>query len=156
MIAPTIWCSRASEICSPRMRIRWYTDRGPLLVEIAGREPGTAVAFLGAYGVSFVQAQLDLWLGRPASLEPTQDQALAARLLYPERSGTLRRFDGIEQAQAVPGMWGFIQTTQVGEQASMYPDPPSPIAYFGAIAPTKAEAERILADAEAQLTIEIE
>jgi biotin carboxylase len=133
-----------------------YTDRGPLLVAIAGREPGTAVAFLGAYGVSFVQAQVDLWLGRPASLEPTQDQALAARLLYPERSGTLRRFDGIEQAQAVPGMWGFIQTTQVGEQALTYPDPPSPIAYFGAIAPTKAEAERILAEAEAQLTIEIE
>ncbi|MER8524572.1 acetyl-CoA carboxylase biotin carboxylase subunit family protein [Mesorhizobium sp. M1076] len=86
------------------VELRW-TKRGPVVIEFNPRLPGAPCPELIqlAYGVDLVTEHIKLVIGDEWDLRRSHSQTAAARLLIPDRDGTLE-IDGDSRAAAVPGV----------------------------------------------------
>ncbi|RMI36755.1 ATP-grasp domain-containing protein [Streptomyces triticirhizae] len=98
-----------------------WTAKGPELVEINRRIGGALVgeALCRALGVNVYHALIDTTLGRrPALLDgpqPTGD-ASALVLIYPDRTGTLVGWSGLDSLAAFPGEPEWYPTAAPGDR----------------------------------------
>ncbi|TIP23330.1 MAG: ATP-grasp domain-containing protein [Mesorhizobium sp.] len=87
------------------IEFRW-TKLGPVVIEVnprLGGPPGPQLVQL-AYGVDLVTEHIKLAIGEELDLRRKHSHTAAARLLVPDRDGTLDRIDGDRLAAAVPGV----------------------------------------------------
>ncbi|MCK1499358.1 acetyl-CoA carboxylase biotin carboxylase subunit family protein [Bradyrhizobium sp. 188] len=85
--------------------LRW-TKLGPVVIEVNPRLGGTPAPQLVqlAYGVDLVTEHLKVVVGRQSDLSTRQSHTAAARVLLPERDGTLDWITGESRAAALPGV----------------------------------------------------
>ncbi|MER8651514.1 acetyl-CoA carboxylase biotin carboxylase subunit family protein [Mesorhizobium sp. M1121] len=87
------------------IEFRW-TKRGPVVIEVnprLGGAPGPQLVQL-TYGLDLVTEHIKLVTGDQWSLRKRHSQVAAARILVPDRDGTLDWIDGDNRATAVPGV----------------------------------------------------
>ncbi|MER9312274.1 acetyl-CoA carboxylase biotin carboxylase subunit family protein [Mesorhizobium australicum] len=87
------------------IEFRW-TKRGPVVIEVnprLGGAPGPQLVRL-TYGLDLVTEHIKLVIGDQWSLRKRHSQVAAARILLPDRDGTLDWIDGDNRATAVPGV----------------------------------------------------
>ena len=108
------------------------TNTGPVLIEIACRAPGGKImqGYHIAYGVDFVGAMADLWLGNPVSLYHKHLVHIYQAGVFPEGEGRLVTLEGIEEAKNLPGVNEVTPVMQAGQRVIAPPDTPVPIYYF--------------------------
>ncbi|MER9776560.1 acetyl-CoA carboxylase biotin carboxylase subunit family protein [Mesorhizobium sp. M0220] len=127
------------------IEFRW-TKRGPVVIEVNPRLAGTPDPRLIqlAYGVDLVTEHIKLVVGDESNLRRRHSRSAAARLLVPDRDGTLEWINGDSQAAALPGV----------AEVKLYVEPKTPIVrkgdfgdcigYVIASSPTRARTEAIL------------
>ncbi|UVC15379.1 ATP-grasp domain-containing protein [Mesorhizobium onobrychidis] len=86
------------------IELRW-TKRGPVVIEVNPRMPGSPVPQLVqlAYGVDLITEHIKLVIGDEWNLRRRHSQTAVARYLVADRDGTLDWIDG-SRAAAVPGV----------------------------------------------------
>ncbi|WP_095090764.1 ATP-grasp domain-containing protein [Mesorhizobium sophorae] len=87
------------------IEFRW-TKRGPVVIEVnprLGGAPGPQLVQL-TYGLDLVTEHIKLVIGDQWNLRKRHSQVAAARILVPDRDGTLDWIDGDNRATAVPGI----------------------------------------------------
>ncbi|MER9158365.1 acetyl-CoA carboxylase biotin carboxylase subunit family protein [Mesorhizobium sp. M0778] len=125
------------------IEFRW-TKRGPVVIEVnprLGGAPGPRMVQL-AYGIDLVAEHIKLAIGEEWDLRKKHSHIAAARLLVPDRDGTLDWIDG--RSQAVSGV----------AEIKLYVEPKTPIIrkgdyrdYIGHVvvaSPSVAQTEAIL------------
>ncbi|RUV06018.1 MULTISPECIES: acetyl-CoA carboxylase biotin carboxylase subunit family protein [unclassified Mesorhizobium] len=120
----SLGCLRALELgWGPTgIEFRW-TKRGPVVIEVnprAGGFPDPQLVQL-AYGIDLVTEHLKLVIGEESDLRRTRSHAAAARILLPDRDGTLDWINGVSRAAAIPGI----------EEVKLYVEPKTPIIRMG-------------------------
>lgn len=87
------------------IEFRW-TKRGPVVIEVNPRMPGSPAPQMVqlAYGVDLVTEHIKLVIGAEWNLRRRDPQIAAARILIPDRDGTLDWIDGDSRATAIPGV----------------------------------------------------
>ncbi|MER8417798.1 acetyl-CoA carboxylase biotin carboxylase subunit family protein [Mesorhizobium sp. M1329] len=87
------------------IEFRW-TKLGPVVIEVnprLGGAPGPQLVQL-TYGLDLVTEHIKLVIGNEWDLRRRHSQIAAARILVPDRDGTLDRIDGDSRAAAIPGV----------------------------------------------------
>ncbi|MER8684621.1 acetyl-CoA carboxylase biotin carboxylase subunit family protein [Mesorhizobium sp. M1405] len=127
------------------IEFRW-TKRGPVVIEVNPRMPGTPDPQLVqlAHGVDLVTEHIKLVVGGEWDLRRRHSDIAAARFLVADRDGTLDRIGGDEEAAAVSGV----------AEAKFYVEPKTPIVrkrdyrdcigHVIAASPSRAQTEAIL------------
>ncbi|MER9664270.1 acetyl-CoA carboxylase biotin carboxylase subunit family protein [Mesorhizobium sp. M0159] len=127
------------------IEFRW-TKRGPVVIEVNPRLGGTPDPQLIqlAYGVDLITEHIKLVIGEESDLRRRHSQTAAARILVPDRDGTLDWMDGDSRAAAIPGV----------AEVKLYVKPTMPIVrkgdsrdgigYVVAASPNRAETDAIL------------
>ncbi|MER9370580.1 acetyl-CoA carboxylase biotin carboxylase subunit family protein [Mesorhizobium sp. M0518] len=127
------------------IEFRW-TKRGPVVIEVNPRMPGSPAPQMVqlAYGVDLVTEHIKLVIGDEWNLRRRHPQIAAARILLPDRDGTLDWIDGDSRATAIPGV----------AEVKFYIGPKTPIVRKGdyrdwmghviAASPTRARTKTIL------------
>ncbi|RVP43735.1 ATP-grasp domain-containing protein [Sinorhizobium medicae] len=135
------------------IELRW-TKRGPVIIEVNPRLAGMPDPQLiqSAYGVDLVTGHIKLAIGQEWSLRKRHSHVAAARLLNPDRDGTLDSIAGASQAVAIPGI----------VEVKFYVKPKTPIVRKGdgrdsighviAASPSRAQTEAILQRAVALIS----
>ncbi|RMI14852.1 ATP-grasp domain-containing protein [Sinorhizobium meliloti] len=130
------------------IELRW-TKRGPVVIEVNPRLAGTPDPQLVhlAYGVDLVTEHVRLVIGDEWSSRKLHAHTAAARILVPDRDGTLDWTDGPSRAAAIPGV----------AEVKLYVKPKTPIVrkgddrdwvgYVIASSPSLAQTEAILQSA---------
>jgi biotin carboxylase len=97
------------------------TDRGPALVECAGRCPGDRLADLIdlAYGTRIRVMLIDLLAGRPIALPRRPRQASAIRFLGAS-PGRVIEVNGVEAAGRLPGVRELLVEVEAGSEAKAW------------------------------------
>lgn len=87
------------------IELRW-TKRGPVVIEVNPRMAGlpNPQMIQLAYGVDLITEHIKLVIGEEWDLRRRHSQIAAARILVPDRDGTLEWIDGDSRATAVPGV----------------------------------------------------
>ncbi|TIN22240.1 MAG: ATP-grasp domain-containing protein [Mesorhizobium sp.] len=87
------------------IELRW-TKRGPVVIEVNPRLAGTPDPQLVelAYGIDLITEHINLVVGDECNLRRRHSQTAAARILLPDRDGTLDWVGGNSLAAAVPGV----------------------------------------------------
>lgn len=87
------------------VELRW-TKRGPVVIEVNPRLPGTPDPQMIqlAYGVDLITEHIKLAIGDEWDLHKTHSQTAAARVLVPDRDGTINSIAGESRAAAVSGV----------------------------------------------------
>ncbi|MER8665566.1 acetyl-CoA carboxylase biotin carboxylase subunit family protein [Mesorhizobium sp. M1148] len=87
------------------IEFRW-TKRGPVVIEVNPRVPGTPDPELVqlAYGVDLISEHIKLAIGKKCDLRRKHSHTAVARMLVPDQDGTLDWIDGDGRAAAVPGV----------------------------------------------------
>ncbi|ESZ53404.1 hypothetical protein X729_32105 [Mesorhizobium sp. L103C131B0] len=127
------------------IELRW-TKRGPVVIEVNPRLPGTPDPQLVhlAYGIDLVAEHIKLVVGEEWDLRKRHSQTAAARFLVPDRDGTLDWIDGEGRAAAVPGVAEvkfYVNTKTPIVRKGDYRDC---LGYVTAASPSLAETEVIL------------
>jgi biotin carboxylase len=131
-------------------------ERGPALVEIAGRMPGQALVYEAATGLNFGAALADLWLGRPVEVpQETRAHVIGGAVLAPA-AGRLTRLDGVDAVAGLDGIWFAEATTAVGDHVNAYPDEPTALAVYAGAAPTPEAADALVAAVEEVVQADVE
>ncbi|SFL18040.1 Biotin carboxylase [Mesorhizobium albiziae] len=127
------------------IELRW-TKRGPVVIEVNPRLAGTPDPQLVhlACGIDLITEHIKLVIGEEWDLRRRHSQTAAARILAPDRDGTLDWIGGDSQAAAVSGV----------AEVKFYVEPKTPIVRKGdvqdcighiiAASPSLAETEAIL------------
>lgn len=130
------------------IEFRW-TKRGPVVIEVNPRLHGTPTPQLIqlACGIDLITEHIKLAIGEEWGLRRRHSHTAAARILVPDRDGTLDWIDGDSQAAAVPGV----------AEVKLYVGPKTPIVRHGdyrdwigyviAASPRSARTEAILQQA---------
>ncbi|MDX8483386.1 acetyl-CoA carboxylase biotin carboxylase subunit family protein [Mesorhizobium sp. VK24D] len=130
------------------IEFRW-TKHGPVVIEVNPRLHGTPAPQLIqlAYGIDLITEHIKLAIGDEWDLRRRHSHTAAARILVPDRDGTLDWIDGNSQAAAVPGV----------AEVKLYVGPKTPIVRQGdnrdwighviAASPSSARTEAILQQA---------
>ncbi|MER9420695.1 hypothetical protein NKI95_33365, partial [Mesorhizobium sp. M0306] len=126
------------------IEFRW-TNRGPVVIEVNPRLSAGIIppVIQFAYGVDLVTEHIKLVIGDEWDLRRSHSRTAAARVLLPDRDGTLDWISG-DRAAAVPGI----------VQVKFYVEPKTSIVRRGdtrdwighvvAASPSRAQAEAIL------------
>ncbi|ESX60102.1 acetyl-CoA carboxylase biotin carboxylase subunit family protein [Mesorhizobium sp. C416B] len=87
------------------IEFRW-TKRGPVVIEVNPRVPGTPDPELVqlAYGVDLISEHIKLAIGKKCDLRRKHSHTAVARMLVPDQDGTLDWIEGDGRAAAVPGV----------------------------------------------------
>ncbi|MER9319053.1 acetyl-CoA carboxylase biotin carboxylase subunit family protein [Mesorhizobium sp. M0659] len=127
------------------IELRW-TKRGPVVIEVNPRLHCTPTPQLiqAAYGVDVVTEHIKLAIGDEWDLHKRQSHSAAARILVPDRDGTIDSIVGEGRAAAIPGV----------AEVKIYVEPKTPIVRKGdprdwighviAASPSYAQTEAIL------------
>ncbi|RUX82100.1 hypothetical protein EOA25_37340, partial [Mesorhizobium sp. M2A.F.Ca.ET.040.01.1.1] len=127
------------------IELRW-TKHGPVVIEVNPRLSGTPEPQLiqAAYGVDLITEHIKLVIGEEWNVRKSQSHTAAARILVPDRDGTLDWIDGDSRAAAVPGV----------AEVKLYVEPNTPIVRKGderdwighviAVSPSLARTEAAL------------
>ncbi|MQX98056.1 ATP-grasp domain-containing protein [Sinorhizobium medicae] len=130
------------------IELRW-TKGGPVVIEVNPRLAGTPDPQLVqlAYGVDLVTEHIKLVIGDERSSRKLHAHTAAARILVPDRDGTVDWTDGPDRAAAIPGV----------AEVKLYVMPKTPIVrkgddrdwigYVIASSPSLAQTEAILQNA---------
>ncbi|MER8824004.1 acetyl-CoA carboxylase biotin carboxylase subunit family protein [Mesorhizobium sp. M0991] len=125
--------------------LRW-TKHGPVVIEVNPRLSGAPDPQLVqlAYGVDLITEHIKLVIGDKLNLRRRHSHTAAARILLPDRDGTLDRIGGERRAAAVSGV----------AEVNLYVEPKTPIirkgdsgdwiGYVIAASPSPAQTEAIL------------
>lgn len=132
-------------------------ERGPWLVEIAGRSIGgqcSTVLEFGA-GMSLEEIILRHAVGLPLdSLDRSKDAAGAMMIPIPS-AGILMGVTGVEEAQAVPHITGVEISAQIGGRIVPLPEGSAYLGFIFSHAADPATAEAALREAHAKLHFQI-
>ncbi|HET8907404.1 MAG TPA: ATP-grasp domain-containing protein [Ktedonobacterales bacterium] len=132
-------------------------ERGPWMVEIAGRSIGGLCSTILEFGAGMCLEELllrhALRLELP-SLDLTGGGAGAMMIPIPKR-GVLRSVHGVEEAEAVPNITGVEITTRPHTLVTPLPEGSSYLGFIFARAETPAAAEEALRLAHSKLRFEI-
>ncbi|WP_037435546.1 ATP-grasp domain-containing protein [Sinorhizobium fredii] len=106
------------------IEFRW-TKLGPVVIEVNPRLAGAPDPQLVqlAYGVDLITEHIKLVIGDEWNLRRRHSQTAAARLLVPDRDGTLDWIGGESRAAAIPGV----------AEVKLYVEPKTPIVRKGDI-----------------------
>ncbi|MER8407721.1 acetyl-CoA carboxylase biotin carboxylase subunit family protein [Mesorhizobium sp. M1307] len=104
------------------IELRW-TKRGPVVIEVNPRLSGTPTPQLSqlAYGVDLITEHIKLVIGDEWNLRRRHSHAAAARILVPDRDGTLDWIGGESRAAALSGV----------AEVKFYVEPNTPIVRKG-------------------------
>lgn len=132
-------------------------DQGPWLLEIAGRSIGGLCARTLRFGVDISLEELILRqvMGRPLSVR----REIAARgvMMIPiPATGLLRGYEGVEAAQAVPGIEGVEITAPLNNLLTPLPEGDSYLGFIFARGDDPATVEATLRQAHACLDFDVE
>lgn len=126
------------------IEFRW-TKRGPVVIEVNPRLTGTlGTQMVQAAGIDLVSEHIKLVIGDQGNLRRRHSHTAVARVLLPDRDGTLEWIDGESRAAAVSGV----------AEVKLYVEPNTPIVRSGdyrdrmgyviAASPTLARTQDIL------------
>ncbi|MFG2114927.1 ATP-grasp domain-containing protein [Streptomyces sp. NPDC048718] len=123
------------------------TETGWRVIEANPRTPSSCMTML-VTDVTGRSPILDAWLltiGEVPPIEPVVHRGGAAvRMIYPARRGTLKRVDGVEAAEAVPGVQVLLHVEK-GDKLLQRMDNSSCVGFTYCTGPDRLEA-RALAD----------
>ncbi|RWE91175.1 acetyl-CoA carboxylase biotin carboxylase subunit family protein [Mesorhizobium sp.] len=127
------------------IEFRW-TKRGPVVIEVNPRLHGTPNPRLIqlAYGIDLITEHIKLVIGDEWDLRRRHSHTAAARILVPDRDGTLDWIDGGSQAAGVPGVAEvkfYVESKMPIVRKGDYRDS---IGHVIAASPSHAETEAVL------------
>jgi len=134
------------------------TSKGPVPVELAARGPGFKVftdIMPMITGIDLVGAQILASLGEAPQLTRTQNLAAVIKF-FEAVDGNVRKITGLKEAQKIPGIYELELYVREGERTRTLTCGADRIGHVIAIAPTREEAEKIAADAEKTVKLELE
>ncbi|MDX1054236.1 ATP-grasp domain-containing protein [Sinorhizobium medicae] len=125
--------------------LRW-TKRGPVVIEVNPRLAGTPAPQLVklAYGVDLVTEHIKLVIGRQPDLTMRHSHTAAARILVPDRDGTLDWIKGESRAAALPGVAEVKLYVGTKTPIVRKGDSQDRIGYVIAATPSRVRTEAIL------------
>jgi biotin carboxylase len=132
-------------------------DQGPWLLEIAGRSIGGLCARTLRFGVDVSLEELILRqvMGRPLPVQ--RESAARGVMMIPiPTAGLLRGYQGMEAAQAVPGIEGVEITAPLNNLLTPLPEGDSYLGFIFARGDDPATVEAALREAHACLDFEVE
>ncbi|MCO6424527.1 ATP-grasp domain-containing protein [Sinorhizobium meliloti] len=125
--------------------LRW-TKRGPVVIEVNPRLAGTPAPQMVklAYGVDLVTEHIRLVTGHQSDLTTRRSHTAAARILVPDRDGTLDWIKGESRAAALPGVAEVKLYVETKTPIVRKGDSEDRIGYVIAASPSRVRAEAIL------------
>jgi biotin carboxylase len=136
-------------------------DGKAYVIEIAARLSGGNFCYdkvPWSTGVDIVDILVDMAVGNdvdPARFVPTRDLATSQRYFFPA-SGTIRRIDGLNAAQAMPHIRKVDVWAHPGETVAALENHPSRVGYVISCAPTREEAVASAQAAVAKVAFTVE
>ncbi|RUW47951.1 ATP-grasp domain-containing protein [Mesorhizobium sp. M1A.F.Ca.ET.072.01.1.1] len=129
------------------VEFRW-TTRGPVVIEVNPRIPGTPTPQLVqlAYGIDLVAEHIKLIIGEEWDLRRRHSHTVAARFLVPDRDGILETING-DRAATVEGIVEVKLYAEPMRPIVRKGDYRDPIGHVIAVSPSFAQTETILQDA---------
>lgn len=133
-------------------------DGGPWLLEVAGRSIGGLCSQILRFGVDRSLEELILRQAVGMGIESywRQEGARGVMMIPIPARGLLRRYDGVEDAEAVAGITGVEMTAPLNNLLTPLPEGDSYLGFIFALAETPAGVEAALREAHARLKFEIE
>lgn len=115
----------------------------PFLIEIACRPPGGRIleGYKLAFGIDFMEALLDLWLGNTVSLEKKRSRYVNQSGIFSEKGGELTSIRGIGKLRKMQGLHEITRVLNAGDEIITYPNTPVPVYYFSVEASSIQELE---------------
>jgi len=134
------------------------TGSGPVVIEVNPRAIGGLCSDVLRFGTGLRLEDILLHhaLGDRAPLPERVVSAAGVMMLPVENGGTLLRVDGVDAAQAVPGVERIAITAHPGQQLSPWPEGGPYPGFVFARGETADEVERALHTAHAELTLVFE
>ncbi len=134
------------------------TGSGPVVIEVNPRAIGGLCSDVLRFGTGLRLEDILLHhaLGDRAPLPQRVVSAAGVMMLPVENGGTLLRVDGVDAAQAVPGVERIAITAHPGQQLSPWPEGGPYPGFVFARGETADEVERALHTAHAELTLVFE
>lgn len=132
-------------------------ERGPWIIEIAGRSIGGLCSTILEFGTGMKLEDLILLQavdGR-VDLPDRADDAVGVMMIPIPASGILRRVDGVEEARQVPNITGIEITAKLNYPIKALPEGASYLGFIFAQGATPAEVEAALREAHQHLKIKI-
>jgi biotin carboxylase len=133
-------------------------EAGPWIVEIAGRSIGGLCSTILQFGVDMCLEELILRqaIGMEISSLDREDQAVGVMMIPIPGAGLLRGVQGVEQAQAVPGIVGVEITAKLHNRIVPLPEGESYLGFIFARGDSPAQVEAALREAHSKLRFTIE
>ena len=135
-----------------------YTKKGPVMVELGARLGGDFIAthlVPLSTGIDMVEMTIRLACGEKIDLSPKWERGSAIRY-FKTPTGTLRKIDGMERANKIPGVREVTFVHAVGETVGEIGSSVDRIGFVIADAPTAREAESICQKAMDAITVFVE
>ncbi|GFM97697.1 ATP-grasp domain-containing protein [Streptomyces fulvorobeus] len=135
-----------------------HTESGWRIIEANPRTPSSCMTML-VTDVTGRSPILDAWLltiGATPAIEPvTHSGGAAVRMIYPAKRGTLKRVDGVEAAEAVPGVQVLLHVEK-GDALLQRMDNSSCVGFTYCNGPDRLEAQALADKAASYLDFVVE
>lgn len=133
-------------------------ERGPWLLEVAGRSIGGLCSHILRFGVDHSLEELILRQAVGMEIESyrRQEGARGVMMIPIPAKGLLREYTGVEEAEAIAGITGVEITAPRNNVLTPLPEGDSYLGFIFAQADTPAAVEAALRSAHARLYFEIE
>ncbi|WP_084566841.1 acetyl-CoA carboxylase biotin carboxylase subunit family protein [Mesorhizobium sp. LSJC269B00] len=127
------------------IEFRW-TERGPVVIEVNPRLPGTPSPQLVqlAYGVDLITEHIKLAIGEEFDLRRRHSHTAAVQFLVADRDGILDRIGGDSQAASVPGVADVKFYVELKTPIVRKGDWRDCLGHVAAASPSRAQTEAIL------------
>ncbi|HVX29302.1 MAG TPA: ATP-grasp domain-containing protein [Nitrolancea sp.] len=132
-------------------------ERGPWILEIAGRSIGGLCSTILEFGTGYALEELILMqaTGTPVRGFERRAGAVGVMMIPIPRGGILRGVSGLDLARAVPGITGIEITARLNHSIVPLPEGSSYLGFIFARGETPAIVEQALRDSHAQLGFDI-
>lgn len=132
-------------------------ERGPFLIEIAGRSIGGLCSTILEFGTGYALEDLILSqaVGIPLSESDRRGSAVGVMMIPIPRGGILTRVEGVAEAERVPGVTGVEITARLRHRIVPLPEGASYLGFIYARGEEPAEVEQALRRAHQRLEFTI-
>jgi biotin carboxylase len=132
-------------------------ERGPWIVEIAGRSIGGLCSTILQFGVDMCLEELILRqaIGLEVGAVEREQQAVGVMMIPIPGAGLLRAVHGVEEAEATPGVVGVEITARLHNQIVPLPEGDSYLGFIFARGDSPARVESALREAHQKLKFDI-
>ena len=132
-------------------------ERGPWIVEIAGRSIGGLCSTVLEFGTGMALEDLILAQAVGWQVEGVErvGSAVGVMMIPIPRSGILRSVEGVDAASRVPGVTGVEITAKLNHPIAALPEGASYLGFIFARGDTPSEVEHVLRDAHREMDIRI-